>query len=134
MTSRPCSEPGCDMKVITRGLCRRHYNMKRASGELEMVGTGKKGGRPKGPALAAPPPNGWENTEPVSKAELQDLSRKRMKHILLDPGAGQAEVNTVLRIIGGWEDKESDSGKLAKFQELMGQTKGLKAVGDERST
>lgn len=120
--------PKCEMTAITRGYCRRHYDELRKSGKLEM-GT-EMAGRPAGKMLATPVPAEWFEGPSVSWAELGDLVRKRMKHIILDEGAGVAEVNKVIQVVGTRDENAQDPEKLAELKNIMRQTRGLKAVDE----
>lgn len=123
-----CKHEDCDMKALTRGYCRKHYDLLRASGKLEMVGTGSKGGRPAGPVLASDPPKGWEEGPEVPVSELHSLVRKWARHVLTDPGAAVMERTAAARIAAGMENTGGDKEKLDRLSKLMGQT--LRAVPD----
>lgn len=121
----------CDLKEVTRGLCRGHYEKARRLGKLEMKGTGTKGGRPTGPKLAVPLQEGWENDPEPSVSELHALVKKLAKRIMLDPGAGQQERVQAMKIAQAFENDEMDAGKLEDFRKMLGQARGLQAVPDE---
>lgn len=120
----------CDLKEVTRGLCRGHYEKARRLGKLEMKGTGAKGGRPTGPKLAVPLAEGWEDDPEPSVQELHALVKKLAKRIMLDPGAGQQERVQAMKIAQAFENDEVDEAKAKEFRQMLGQARGLRAVDD----
>lgn len=132
----PCRAPDildkpCDLKELTRGLCRGHYDEARRRGLLEMQGTGPKGGRPIGPKLATPLNEEWLDGPTPSVSENREIGLKLIKHLMTDPGSAQQERNLAMKLAVTMEDTEGDEESRQKFQDLVSRARGLKAVNDD---
>lgn len=121
----------CDMKSVSRGYCRRHYNQRLEAGDFDDKPA--KTGRPRGASLAADPPAGWWAGEDVPVSELKKLVRIWAWHILTDPGAMVVERTAAARIISQMPEDGVDEGRMKKLQELMQATR-LRPVPDEASS
>lgn len=124
-------EERCDLKELTRGLCRGHYDQARRLKLLEMEGTGPKGGRPTGPKLATPLRQDWMDGPARTVSENREVGLKLIYHLMTDPGSAQQERNLAMKLAVTMEDQEGDEATKERFQELLSRARPLKAVSDD---
>ena len=118
-----CKTEGCTRQVVTRGLCRPCYDKGRQTGTLAIVGTGKKGGRPKGHVKSSPLGEFLEGPPPSEK-ELQDMAYKRMAAILKNPDANQQEVIALIKVAASFDVETGNEDLKEQLAEVVKLARG----------
>lgn len=114
----------CDQPAFTRGLCRKCYDRQRNAGVLEMKGTTKKGGRPKGKVKSTPLDVDWDLVPERSEKEIQALAFKRAYQILSSPDANQQEILALIKIAAGFDVDSGDEELREGLAKVIGMSRG----------